>query len=200
MLISKAEFARRRDVSPARVSQWISEGKISGAAIVGEGRFAQIDEQIACGQLNVKLDIDQRLSGNGLKTRLDFDAPPDDDSQPTKPMGTTVERQIAEQRLEGLQRQNRKAALEEAQELADLVSAATARQATSRELNQVIVRFEGSLAELANGMAAQFKLPQRDVLHFLKGKWREIRASASLEARERAEPMPESVGYDVGEA
>ena len=47
MPISKGEFARRRNVTPARVSQWLSEGKISGAAIVGEGRGALIDEEIA---------------------------------------------------------------------------------------------------------------------------------------------------------
>lgn len=59
-LVGKAEFARRRGVTPGRVSQWLAQGKISGAAIVGTGRNAQIDETIACAQLNERLDGKQR--------------------------------------------------------------------------------------------------------------------------------------------
>lgn len=194
MPISQAEFARRRNVSRARVSQWIKEGKISGAAVVD----GQVDEVLACEQLNVKLDIDQRLSGNGLGTRLQLDlAPPDPERLAPS---TTVESRIALERLEGLQRANRKAAIEEVEQLGLLTDAAAARQQVGREVAQLVVRFEGSLAELANGMAAQFKLPQRDVLHYLKGRWREIRSAAALEARERAEPMPATVGFDLGDA
>jgi hypothetical protein len=201
MSISKAEFARRRNVSPGRVTQWITAGKIFGAALVGDGRTAQIDEAIACQQLNVRLDIDQRLSGNGLGTRLDLDTPPQPgDRQAPTPTSTTVERQIAEGRLESIQRANRKAALEEIVELGQLVDAAAARQQVGREISQLLVRFEGALGGLANDLSAQFKLPARDVQHFLKGKWREIRAGAAIEARERAEPMPETVGFDLGEA
>lgn len=198
MPISKAEFARRRNVSRARVTQWVQEGKISGAAIVG----GQIDEAIACAQLNVKLDIDQRLSGNGLGTRLDLDTRPPAPGQSSLslPLALTVESQIAQERLESLQRANRKAALEEIVELGQLVDAAAARQQVGREVSQLLVRLEGSLGGLANALAAEFKLPQRDVLHFLKGKWREIRAGAALEARERAEPMPEAAGFDLGDA
>lgn len=60
--ITKGEFARRRGVSKARVSQWLSEGKIFGEAIVGEGRFALIREQVACSQLEASLDVVQRAA------------------------------------------------------------------------------------------------------------------------------------------
>lgn len=198
MRIRPAEFARRRNVSRARVSQWLKEGKISGAAFVD----GLIDEELACQQLNVKLDLDQRLSGNGLGTRLDLDTPPPPPGQSSLslPLALTVESQIAQERLESLQRANRKAALEEIIELGQLVDAAAARQQVGREVSQLLVRFEGALGGLANDLAAQFKLPARDVQHFLKGKWREIRAGAALEARERAEPMPETVGFDLGDA
>ena len=42
-IVSKSEFARLSNVSAARVSQWISEKKIYGEAIVGEGRDAKIN-------------------------------------------------------------------------------------------------------------------------------------------------------------
>jgi hypothetical protein len=74
--ISKSEFAVRRGVSASRVSQWIGEGKISGAALVGEGRSARIDEDLACQQLDERLDIDQR-EANGARTSFALALPPD---------------------------------------------------------------------------------------------------------------------------
>jgi hypothetical protein len=62
-VISKAEFARRRSVTPGRVSRWIGEGKIFGAALVGEGRSAQIRESVAVAQLRNKLDPMQMRRG-----------------------------------------------------------------------------------------------------------------------------------------
>ena len=194
MPISKGEFARRRNVSAARVSQWLSEGKISGAAIVGEGRGALIDEALACQQLDQKLDIDQRHSGNGLKTTL---APAVNVEAPS---GNTVADRIAEQRLELLQRQNREKATEEAALLGRLCDTAQARQATGKEIARVVARVEGSLTELASAIAAKFKLPHRDVLHELRGEWRKIRQNAAIEARERAEPLPATTGFDLEDA
>lgn len=65
--ISKQEFAARRGVTPARVSQWLAEGKITGEAIVGSGRHARIREDVACLQLERRLDAGQR-DGNGRLT------------------------------------------------------------------------------------------------------------------------------------
>ena len=189
MPISQAEFARRRNVSRPRVNQWIKAGKIFGPALVDGG----IDEEIACAQLKVKLDIDQRHSGNGLATNLE--AAPADIAVP----GNTVADQIAGQRLELLTRQNREKATEEATRLGLLCETADARQATGKVVARVVSRIDGALPEFAAAIAAKFKLPQRDVLHELKSKWRQVRTDAAIESRERAEPMPESVGFDLVE-
>jgi hypothetical protein len=74
--MSKSEFARRCGVSPQRVGQWISEGKLTDDAIVGEGRKAKINVPIALEQLKERLDPTQRFSLNGLSTRLGGEAPP----------------------------------------------------------------------------------------------------------------------------
>lgn len=200
--VSKSEFARRRNVSPARVTQWIAAGQISGAALVGEGRGAQIVEELAVEQLRRTRDIDQAHSMNGLGTNLELgEAPPvvTDPAAPPLPIGNTVESQIAAQRLEELQRRNRRAAIEETQALGELVSAAAARAQAAREIRQVVTRFEGALGDLANAIAAEFKVTPRDVLHLLRGKFREIRRAGALEARERAEPMQERVGHELSD-
>src|SRR5437763_1968787 len=130
MAISKSEFARRRNVSPGRVTQWISAGQISGAALIGEGRGALIDEALAVDQLRRTRDVDQAHSGNGLGTRLELDAPPPEGEAPPAPLRVSdrVEDKIAVARLEGLERTNRRAAIEEAEQRGELVGAGRARQ------------------------------------------------------------------------
>lgn len=188
--ITKGEFASRRGVTPGRVSQWLAEGKISGAAVIGVGRLAKIDEALACEQLAETLDFGQR-GGNGHATDLTFDGPG------METTSRSIDRQIQAQRLLKIERENRQAVAEEAIANGRLLDAAEARQHVTREIGQLLVRLEGSLPELATAIAGQFKLPQRDVLHLLRAKWREVRMAASIEARERAEPLPESVGFEL---
>ena len=69
MQVTKAKFAEICGVTAARVSQWISEGKIHGAAIVGDGRSAKINVEKARAQLAKRLDPGQAL-GNGKKTKI----------------------------------------------------------------------------------------------------------------------------------
>jgi hypothetical protein len=67
--VKKGEFARLINVSPGRVSQYLAEGKIHGAAIEGTGRDARIVVDVAKAQLQETLDARQML-GNGASTRL----------------------------------------------------------------------------------------------------------------------------------
>lgn len=212
-LFSKGEFARRRGVSPGRVSQWISGGKISGAAIVGEGRNAQIRESVAIQQLRRTLDPMQ-MTGNGLGTQLAAlapTAPPTADvlsfapaaapgTAPPLVLGDTVEDKIKAQRLELLERQNREAARDEALKAGRLADLAVTQQVTGREAARLINLFEGALSNFATAIAAEFKLPQRDVLHHLRGEFRKFRADAAAKTREAAEVLPEVVDIDLAPA
>jgi hypothetical protein len=68
--LSKSEFAERIGVSPGRVTQYISTGKISDMALVGSGRGQRIRPELAIAQLRARLDAGQML-GNGKRTRLE---------------------------------------------------------------------------------------------------------------------------------
>jgi len=211
--ISKAEFARRRHVTPARVSQWISEGKITGAAIVGEGRNAQIDEEVALGQLNRTLDVDQRHA-NGVRTDLSMPValatapiaavadPIAAPAVPSAPAAPVIDRnsQLLDERLETLRRQNRIAQVDEERANGRLIDAEDAQTATARELRLAFLRMEGALPTFATAIAAEFKIPQRDVLHLLRAKWRDARHAGAIDARARAEHLPERVGYEIEDA
>ncbi|TXL72547.1 YjbH domain-containing protein [Vineibacter terrae] len=200
-VISKAEFARRRNVSPGRVSQWISKGKIGGDALVGEGRSAQIREAVACAQLNRTLDVNQRY-GNGLSTRLDLQAPPQLDKPAPAVVGDpgappsnlyNVNDQIARERLIQLQRANREAERQEAIDAGRLTDANAVRQQVGREIAKLVSHFEGALANFATALAAEFKVPQRDVLHLLRAEYRKFRTEAAEAAQAAVDDEPETV-------
>lgn len=192
-IVSKSRFAELCNVSPGRVTQWISEGKLHGDAIVGAGRSAQIDVDLGKAQVKASRNADQAHSGNGLATNLEAVQP----AGPQLPLAVTLNDQIGEQRLELLKRQNREKEADEIVRLGRLVEADDARRHAGQEVSRALNRFEGALPEFANAIAAKFKVPARDVLHELKARWRTVRAAGAVEARERAEPMPERVGFDL---
>lgn len=191
--LSKGDFARATNVTPGRVSQWIAERKIHGDALVGEGRHQRVHVETAKAQLRAQLDIGQRL-GNGIDTRLAPAAPAEPIAAPPAqaplPLADPIEEQIKRARLESIARDNRRKAEEEAARAGRYVDAEAARQQLGRQAGQMLAIFEGSLAELATSVAAQFKLPQRDVLHLLRGEFRTVRARIAALLAQRAAEVP----------
>ena len=69
-IVSKSQAATILKVSKTRITQYLSQGQISGDAVVGEGRYAKIDIDKAQAQLRARLAASQ-IGVNGLETRLD---------------------------------------------------------------------------------------------------------------------------------
>jgi hypothetical protein len=93
-LVRKSDFARLTNVSRTRVGQWVKARQIDGAAIVGTGRAATIDADLALEQLNLRLDTDQRYGLKGLSTKLDrspADADADDIAYVERHRGVMVD-------------------------------------------------------------------------------------------------------------
>lgn len=202
-ICSKSEFARRRGVTPGRVTQWITEGKIGGEALVGEGRSAQIRESVAVSQLKTRLNIDQRIA-NGLGTRLTIEVPApvkqaDAASAvvPPPPAGDPIEEQIKRARLAGIEFDNRKKAEEEAARSGRLTDAEGARAEMGKLAVQLVTTFEGALAEFASSIAAKWQIPQRDVLHHLRGEFRKVRESAAALVRQQAAEVPALIAREI---
>lgn len=60
-LVTKGDFARRMNRGPSAVSNWISAGKISAAALVGKGNSAKIWLEQAQADLAASLDPSQQV-------------------------------------------------------------------------------------------------------------------------------------------
>ena len=194
--VSKGEYARLCGVTPGRVSQWISEGKITREALDGDGVRAKIIVAVADAQLKRNLDISQRL-GNGLGTVLDRPAVA---ALPASPLATTptlpptpgsgIEDRIKAAKLQEIEFRNRDAAAKELAARGYYVRADETRAMLGQVAAGMQNVFEGALADFATAVAAKFEVPQRDVLHLLRAEFRAVREKASKAARKAAEDMP----------
>lgn len=199
VLASKGEFARLINVSPGRISQMISEGKIGPEAIEGEGRLARIRVDVARRQIADRTDIGQRL-GNGLMTQLE--APPEPQAPratyqpPSDPMADAIKRE----RLRGLQLQNERAAEDRLAEQGRYVRADHTRAAMTRMAAAILTVFEGGLADIASGIAAEHGLVQRDVLHKMRTEFRTIREKAAESFRRDLANLPTRLEDEVADA
>ncbi|MBB3608658.1 hypothetical protein [Rhizobium sp. BK602] len=197
--VSKGEFAAIIGVTPGRISQYIAAGKITPAALIGIGRNAKIDVERAKADLRGTLDISQRL-GNGIDTRLDPDLPFDRPSQPTGrtiPPAPSVDNDIKAQKLEQLRRINRNGAIAEAQQRGQLVDAEASRAERAKIAGTMLQVFEGGLAEIASAISAEYKVPQRDILHLMRKKFRDVRAKAAEQMRKQAVELSETVETEL---
>lgn len=148
------------------------------------------------------------MAGNGVTTRLQ-PAPSQDtpllavtETPSTAPSSPTVapdsiEERIKRQRLEQLERQNREAERAEAERAGRLVDSAIARQATGREIARLIASVEGFVADAATRISADYKLPQRDVVHALRQVLRKWRAETASAIRSQADALPMTVELEL---
>lgn len=212
-ILQKGQFAKSIGVSPARVSQYIAEGKIFGAALVGDGREQRINATIARDQLRARLDPAQ-MTGNGLTTRLAmsaaapqteipgaFDALPFDeiarapalDQQTSDPIGDA----IRQEKLSALKMDNRRKAVAEAEISGRLVDADDVKVEMRKIAREVMAMAEGALPEIANATAARFQLPARDVLHLMRTTFAICRASAAQAQSAAADTLPRITGITI---
>lgn len=199
-VVSKGQFAQLANVSAGRVSQWIAEGKLSGAALVGEGRSARIKVSVAQAQLRTRIDVGQRF-GNGINTKL---TPPLDaplaPAAPSVPVTDPIEERIKQAKLREIEFKNRESAEKELARKGTLILAKDASDQMVALVGAMLNVFEGALPDLAAAAASQFRVPQRDVLHLLRRELRAVRERAALAARKKMESLPSERQVDIPEA
>ncbi len=198
-VLSKGEFAAHINVTPGRVSQYISSGIIGSDALVGEGRAARINVAKAIEQIRARRHIGQAL-GNGLLTDL---APPQmprpqrvepeaDGGAPSPLKRADPAELIQLERLESERRKNRMAAVDEARSLGQLVEAEAIEREVGRAVQKAVSAFTGMAPDLANAIAAKFEVSQRDVLHLIRQVMNDKRAALAAQLKAEASGMPET--------
>jgi hypothetical protein len=196
-IVTKSEFAAMVGVTPGRVSQFLSEKKIYGDALIGEGRRARIRSSVAIEQLRRTVDLDRRLGANG-RIRLDVPASdqlpgvdsPSASAGPAAAAVPTLDDDIRRQRLQQLELANEKAREEKAARAGLYVKAADVRQELGRVTAHMISIFDGALGEFAAAIAAQSDISARDALHVLRTTFRAIRERQERSEAQSAAELP----------
>jgi hypothetical protein len=180
-IVTKGRFAMLAGISRARVSQYLTDGQISGEAIVGRGHRARIRVAVAMEQLQRNLDASQHLGANG---RARVGSGGDDD---------TVEDAIKRARLEQLELANEHARAVREANAGRYVLADDVRQQMGAIAGRMVGMFEGSLGEFATAIAGKFNVPARDVLHILRTTFRTVRERATKTESGIGKALPATV-------
>ncbi len=200
-LFRKSDFAQKCNVNKSRVSQWITAGKLSGAAIVGEGRGAQLDAAVALAQLRERLSTDERFGLNGLSTNLDWlpdeiapvsakeqvsanaemlsqteQAPAPRTSPP--PAGEdpeTVEAKIKAEKLKQSKFLTLRLERDERAGRGLYMDAQEANAGMVRVADDMLKIFEGAFPEFASALMANPPTSAREAIHLLRTEFRRVR-------------------------
>jgi hypothetical protein len=176
-IVSKSAFASIAGVSKPRVSQWISDGKISGDAIVGHGHRARIRVSVAQAQLGLRLNVLQRISHSAT--------PPGD--------GHTFDERIKAERLAQLQHTNARAAEDAALRAGVYVRVDDVKQQFGAVASRLMTSFESAFMPMANAVVASKAQTPNDVLRAMRAAWLEARAQAAKAQGEAALAIPSMV-------
>lgn len=188
MLLSKSEFARRRGVSPAAVSQWIGTQRLSGAALVGEGRTAKIDVEEAERQLGQTLDLGQQMAQQTLRPTASAAQPalqrlPEDDHAARYQKARADSAEIEAERARRREQAERGVYMETDQ----------ARAAWARELGALITGVDQWINDLALGLAAETGQDPKSLTVFLRQRWRDFRQKRTDLQRQARDADPHLV-------
>lgn len=197
-IVGKSAFAAQRNVSPGRVTQWISEGKIGPEALSGEGRSAKIIVAVANEHLRQRLDPSQRFGINGLTTRLDDGSPVAPSATPVAlpappPIVDTFESQLKAEKLRQAQLSTRRSEEQDRLLRGVYILARDVADQNKRIAAKLVESFEGALADFASALAAKHEIPARDVLHLLRAEFRKVRGRMAADFAAAAAAEPEIV-------
>lgn len=196
--LNATELAARLDVSKARISQYVSEGKLDGC-FTGEGRSRRFDLAKVSAALGRRLDRGQML-GNGADTRkalreieLGMPAPARAQKPDTAlPVSDPDRYELA--RILNAEEDARRKRRDNERDEGRWVLAEEVSRHTARAMGQEIAQFETALRDGARAVADQLGVDFREVRKILMDQWRQHRAdrTGQLQQDAKAAPMVEA--------
>lgn len=197
--LTATEIADRFQVSRARVSQWVSEGKLDGC-FTGEGRARRFDPDAVADRLQRALDPGQML-GNGASTRRAIRAEAAGTKTATGrtdgPLAAADPDRYELARIQNAEEDARRKRRDNERDEGRWVLAAEVQRTTARMIGQEVAQFETVLREGARAVADRFGIDYREARAVLMDIWREHRvqrvaaltdatSSATMTAEEQA--------------
>ena len=199
-LLSSSELAATLNVSKARVSQYVSEGKLAGC-FTGDGRQRRFDLVKVAAALGRVLDPGQMM-GNGAATKsalgriapLPGLGPDQDDDEAAHPDPAAGRPQRADTELpsrdpdryelartQKAEEEARKLRRQNAEAEGTMVLVAEAAQQATRMIGREVQAMEAVLQAGARAIADRMGVDYRQARTILMGTWREHRARRATE-------------------
>lgn len=194
--LNATELATKLDLSKARISQYVSSGKLDGC-FTGDGRARRFDLVKVKAALGKNLDLGQ-MTGNGLTTRRALRTLSDDDTPPPalaprKTDGEMDRRDPDRLELATLQikeEEARRRRRDNERDEGRWVLAEEVERHTARALSQEIGRFELVLRDGARLIADRLGVDYRSARALLMETWRDHRAARTPQLVADAEAAP----------
>jgi len=178
--LNATELAARLDVSKARISQYVSEGKLDGC-FSGDGRSRRFDLDKVQAALGKSLHPGQML-GNGAATRRALRDLVDDDAvqmpAPSRPpkSGSALDPRDPDRyelaRILNAEEDARRKRRDNERDEGRWVIAEEVQRQTARAMAQEVAQFETVLRDAARAVADRFGLDFREVRKVLMDQWR----------------------------
>lgn len=174
-LLTKAEFAARKNRAPSAISNWIAEGKITAAALIGDGVRAKIWLEQAEADLARSLDEGQQLAQ---------EKPANIGPAPALEPEDETLRRTREARMRQAESDALLAELKTQKESGRWIEAHRAQQEWGRELARIMTDTETFIVQtLAREMADEFGLNWKQLAVFARDRWHKHRRGAAELAR-----------------
>lgn len=194
-IVTKGEFARMKNRAPSAISNWIADGRITQAALVGSGVRARIWVEQAERDLSRNLDPSQQIAQDHP---LSLTAPAAD--APAAPSPAPASAPLPAPAEDEDLRRRRRADADSAESQAKLnrlkiereagrwVEAAEVQKVFARDLAASITEAETWATQtLARALGDRFGLDWRELAVVIRDSWREHRASAAAAAARKGE-------------
>ncbi|MDY0882294.1 hypothetical protein ACFPL7_22155 [Dongia soli] len=194
-LVTKGKLAEIVGVTPGRISQYLREGKIYGDAIVGEGRNASIDVDLACSQLGVTLDAAQ-LAAQGRPVPTGYRSPGSGEGSDTPIPLNDAQHRYQQARADQAEIALRRAKREEEEERGVYIRTEDAKREWTRTLTEILVSLEETMPKMADALAAALHIDPKAATVILRGELRAWRESVASNARAAAANQPEVLEED----
>lgn len=195
--LNATELASKLDLSKARISQYVSSGKLDGC-YVGDGRARRFDLGKVADALGKKLDLGQ-MAGNGLPTRRALRALADEDDDaaeaappaPARRSDGQLERKDPDRlelaTLQIKEEEARRRRRDNERDEGRWVLAEEVERHTARALAQEVGRFELVLRDGARLIADRLGVDYRTARAALMETWRDHRARRAPQLAAEAE-------------
>lgn len=190
--LNATELANKLDLSKARISQYVSSGKLDGC-YVGEGRARRFDAAKVAQALGKRLDLGQ-MTGNGLNTRKALRELPDDDATAESPprqqsdgaLPTNDPDRLVLATTQIKEEEARRRRRENARDEGLWVLTDEVQRNSARALAKEVAQFETVLRDAAREVADRLGVDFREVRKIMVDQFRGHRARRAAQLAQQA--------------